>query len=247
MRSKTKREPPPSSNKLPQKRQRRLSSKSQELTSNKELQLKARKNSKSITETVKDNVVQDVEAVVETVVAVEVIAVAVEDADVAMENAVDADVATENVVDVETENVVDVETVKVVAEEAVEVSKLLPKVVPKEMVMKTKNREPKEEVVVAMVQEMQSTDSVAKLVKRLTHMIRNLEPALVRETSRKLATEEAAGVMRRNPSQKVKSQLLKLLKRPKKDLNVEKDAQDRKKFPKRLSQRKKRVSLFKTS
>ena len=245
MRSKTKREPPPSSNKLPQKRQRRLSSKSQELTSNKELQLKARKNSKSITETVKDNVVQDVEAVVETVVAVEVIAVAVEDADVAMENAVDAE--TENVVDVETENVVDVETVKVVAEEAVEVSKLLPKVVPKEMVMKTKNREPKEEVVVAMVQEMQSTDSVARLVKRLTHMIRNLEPALVRETSRKLATEEAAGVMRRNPSQKVKSQLLKLLKRPKKDLNVEKDAQDRKKFPKRLSQRKKRVSLFKTS
>jgi hypothetical protein len=141
---------------------------------------------------VQDNVVDavDVEA---TEVAVEEIAVAEVVVDVEMEsvvvaetvNAVDvvtesvAAEAMENIVVVEMANAVDVAMESVVVAEA---SKVLLKVVlMKSLELKTKSREPKEQVVVVTEHVILNTDMLVKLVRKLIHTTAFPELALERE------------------------------------------------------------------
>jgi len=141
---------------------------------------------------VQDNVVDavDVEA---TEVAVEEIAVAEVVVDVEMEsvvvaetvNAVDvvtesvAAEAMENIVVVEMANAVDVAMESVVVAED---SKVLLKVVlMKSLELKTKSREPKEQVVVVTEHVILNTDMLVKLVRKLIHTTAFRELALERE------------------------------------------------------------------
>jgi hypothetical protein len=206
----------------------------------------------------------DVVDVEVTEVAVEEIAVAEVVADVAMESVVAVamenivvvemenavDVATESVVAVVMENIVVVEMANAVDVVVAEVSKLLLKVVlMKSLELTTKSREPKEQVVVVTERVIPNTDLLVKLARKLIHTTAFPELVLEGEMLRRVATEKATGVMKRNHFLKVKSQLLTLLlqlRKPKRDLK-ERDAKEEKRLLRKLRVRKKKVSPSKTT